>query len=49
MRYIKMSVLADKLNARGGEQISKNLVNYWFSTLGYDVNPEQAEDNKKYK
>lgn len=46
MRYIKMSVLADKLNARGGEQISKNLVNYWFSTLDYDVNPEQAEDNK---
>lgn len=46
MRYIKMSVLANKLNARGGEQISKNLVNYWFSTLGYDVNPEQAEDNK---
>lgn len=41
-----MSVLANKLNARGGEQISKNLVNYWFGTLGYDVNPEQAEDNK---
>ena len=30
MKYMKMSTLAEKLNARNGDQISKNLIDFWF-------------------
>lgn len=44
-----MSVLAEKLNERNGDQISKNLVDFWFNTYGYDINPEPTYEDKNAK
>lgn len=44
-----MSTLAEKLNARNGDQISKNLVDFWFNTYGYDINPEPTDKDKNAK
>ena len=49
LRYMKMSVLAEKLNARNGDQISKNLVDFWFNTYGYDINPDPTDEDKNAK
>ena len=46
---MKMSTLVEKLNARNGDQISKNLVDFWFNTYGYDINPESTDKNAKNK
>lgn len=44
-----MSTLAEKLNARNCDQISKNLVDFWFNTYGYDINPEPTDEDKNAK
>lgn len=49
MRYMKMSTLAEKLNARNGDQISKNLIDFWFNTCGYDINPKPTDEDKNAK
>lgn len=49
MKYMKMSTLVEKLNARNGDQISKNLVDFWFNTWGYDINYKPTDEDKNAK
>lgn len=49
MKYMKMSTLAEKLNARNSDQISKNLIDFWFNTYGYDINREPTDEDKNDK
>ena len=49
MKYMKISTFAEKLNARNGDQISKNLIDFWFNTLGYDINHEPTDEDKNIK
>lgn len=49
MKYMKMSTLAEKLNARNGDRISKNLIDFWFNTCGYDINHEPTDEDKNAK
>ena len=44
-----MSVLAERLNARNGDQISKNLVDFWFNTYGYEISSEPTDEDKNDK
>lgn len=44
-----MSTLVEKLNARNGDQISKNLVDFWFNTWGYDINYKPTDEDKNAK
>ncbi len=44
-----MNTLAEKLNARNGDQISKNLIDFWFNTCGYDINPKPTDEDKNAK
>lgn len=43
---MKTSTLVEKLNARNGDQISKNLIDFWFNTLGYDISHEPTDEDK---
>lgn len=49
MTYMKISTFAEKLNARNGDQISKNLVDFWFDIYGYDINHEPTNEDKNAK
>ena len=49
MKYMKISTFAEKLNARNGDQISQNLIDFWFNTLGYDINHEPTDEDKNIK
>lgn len=49
MKYMKISTFAEKLNARNGDQISKNLVDFWFDIYGYDINHEPTNEDKNAK
>ncbi len=49
MKYMKISTFAEKLNARNGDQISKNLVDFWFDIYGYDINHEPTDEDKNAK
>ena len=40
---------AEKLNARNGNQISKNLVDFWSNIYGYDINHEPTDADKNAK
>ena len=46
---MKISTLVEKINARNGDQINKNLVDFWFNTYGYDINPEPTDEDKNAK
>jgi hypothetical protein len=46
---MKISTFAEKLNARNGDQISKNLVDFWFDIYGYDINHEPTNEDKNAK
>lgn len=46
---MKMSTLVENLNARNGDQISKNLVDFWFNTWGYDINYKPTDEDKNIK
>lgn len=49
MKYMKISTFAEKLNARNGDQISKNLVDFCFDIYGYDINHEPTNEDKNAK
>ena len=44
-----MSALVEKINARNGDQISKNLIDFWFNTYGYDINHGSTDEDKNAK